>query len=32
MSYWFEKENFEIATDLEEEINLEVDPKNKAGH
>ena len=27
MSYWFEKENFEIATDLEEEINLEVDPE-----
>ncbi len=27
MSYWFEKENFEIVTDLEEEINLEVDPE-----
>jgi signal transduction histidine kinase len=26
MNYWFEKENFEIVTELDENINAEVDP------
>jgi signal transduction histidine kinase len=27
MNYWFEKENFEIVTELDEKINAEVDPE-----